>query len=159
MKKHTNSPQGYPGGCNGPAAVLQYTRTEATWRCAISQSAADLEPGTCQTPYHGMLAAEAGAPPMAARPPADEQVRRKRGEKGRKRTAAVMAHSLEAPFGQLRIMQRILSYLRQCCRRRPPVLAVYTAMKMADVHGIKAHVFPSRAFSTWQPRGRRLLLE
>ena len=32
MKKHINSPQGYPGGCNGPAAVLQYTRTEATWR-------------------------------------------------------------------------------------------------------------------------------
>jgi hypothetical protein len=34
------------GGCNGPAAVLQNTRTEATWRCAISQSAADLEPAT-----------------------------------------------------------------------------------------------------------------
>ena len=50
MKKHINSPQGYPGGCNGPAAVLRYTRTEATWRCAVSQSAADLEPATCHTP-------------------------------------------------------------------------------------------------------------
>jgi hypothetical protein len=26
MKKHINSPQGYPGGFNGPAEVLRYTR-------------------------------------------------------------------------------------------------------------------------------------
>jgi hypothetical protein len=59
-EKHINSSQGYPGGFNGPAAVLQYTRTEATWRCAISQSAADLEPGTCPTASLALLAIACG---------------------------------------------------------------------------------------------------
>jgi hypothetical protein len=42
----TEGPQGYPGGPNGPAAVLKYTRGGAKWKCAVSQNPAVLDPAT-----------------------------------------------------------------------------------------------------------------
>ena len=43
--------QGYPGGPNGPAAVLQDTRGGATWKYAVSQNPAALDQIFCRTPY------------------------------------------------------------------------------------------------------------
>jgi hypothetical protein len=42
----TEGPQGYPGGPNGPATVLQDTRGGAKWKCAVSQNPAVLDPAT-----------------------------------------------------------------------------------------------------------------
>jgi hypothetical protein len=47
----TEGPQGYPGGPNGPAAVLQGTRGGATWKYAVSQNPAALGQIFCRTPY------------------------------------------------------------------------------------------------------------
>ena len=38
--------QGYPGGPNGPAAVLWDTQGGATWKCAVSQDPAVVGPAT-----------------------------------------------------------------------------------------------------------------
>jgi hypothetical protein len=44
--------QGYPGGPNGPAAVLWDTQGGATWKCAVSQDPAVVGPATQLPPYH-----------------------------------------------------------------------------------------------------------
>ena len=43
--------QGYPGGPNGPAAVLWDTQGGATWKCAVSQNPAVVGPATQLPPY------------------------------------------------------------------------------------------------------------
>jgi hypothetical protein len=51
MPRHIEGPQGYTGGPNGPAAVLQDTRGGATWKYAVSQNPAALDQIFCRTPY------------------------------------------------------------------------------------------------------------
>jgi hypothetical protein len=50
----TEGPQGYPGGPNGPAAVLQGTRGGATWKNAVSQNPAVVDQIFDRTPYVAM---------------------------------------------------------------------------------------------------------
>jgi hypothetical protein len=45
--------QGYPGGPNGPAAVIQGTRGGATWKYAVSQNPAVVDQTFDRTPYLG----------------------------------------------------------------------------------------------------------
>jgi hypothetical protein len=47
----SRGPQGYPGGPNGPAAVLQGTRGGATWKYAVSQNPAVVGQIFDRTPY------------------------------------------------------------------------------------------------------------
>jgi hypothetical protein len=49
----SRGPQGYPGGPNGPAAVLWDTQGGATWKCAVSQGdPAVVGPATQLPPYY-----------------------------------------------------------------------------------------------------------
>jgi hypothetical protein len=47
----SRAPQGYPGGPNGSAAVLQGTRGGATWKNAVSQNPAVVDQIFDRTPY------------------------------------------------------------------------------------------------------------
>jgi hypothetical protein len=56
MPRHIEGPRGYPGGPNGPAAVLQDTRRGATWNHAVSHNPAVLDQILCRTPYQAAVA-------------------------------------------------------------------------------------------------------
>jgi hypothetical protein len=51
IPRHIEGLQGHPGGPNGPAAVLQDTRSGITWKYAVSQNPAVLDQIFCRTPY------------------------------------------------------------------------------------------------------------